>query len=55
MCKCTPGIKTAFCGKPGCEWPPQSGMAPSTSDNSVMVPCLSWQNCRRNQFCPIGV
>jgi hypothetical protein len=23
MCKCTPGIRTPFCGKPGCEWPPQ--------------------------------
>lgn len=24
MCKCTPNIRTLFCGKPGCEWPPQS-------------------------------
>lgn len=23
MCKCTPGIRTPFCGKPGCEWPKQ--------------------------------
>jgi hypothetical protein len=23
MCKCTPGIKTPFCGKPGCQWPEQ--------------------------------
>jgi hypothetical protein len=23
MCKCTPEIRTPFCGKPGCEWPPQ--------------------------------
>lgn len=21
MCKCTPSIKTPFCGKIGCEWP----------------------------------
>ena len=21
MCKCTPGIRTPYCGKPGCEWP----------------------------------
>jgi len=21
MCKCTPGIRTPFCGKLGCEWP----------------------------------
>lgn len=25
------------------------------SHNSAMVPCKSWQDCRRNQFCPIGV
>ena len=24
MCKCTPNIRTPFCGKPGCEWPPRS-------------------------------
>lgn len=23
MCKCTPEIRTPFCGKPGCEWPMQ--------------------------------
>lgn len=23
MCKCTPNIKTPFCGKPECEWPQQ--------------------------------
>lgn len=23
MCKCTPEIRTPFCGRPGCEWPPQ--------------------------------
>ena len=22
MCTCNPEIKTPFCGKPGCEWPP---------------------------------
>jgi hypothetical protein len=21
MCRCTPEIRTPFCGKPGCEWP----------------------------------
>jgi hypothetical protein len=21
MCKCTPEIRTPYCGKPGCEWP----------------------------------
>ena len=24
MCKCTPTIRTPFCGKPGCEWPSHS-------------------------------
>lgn len=24
MCKCTPEIRTPFCGKPGCEWPLQA-------------------------------
>ena len=23
MCKCTPNMRTPFCGKPGCEWPDQ--------------------------------
>ena len=23
MCKCTPTMRTPFCGKPGCEWPTQ--------------------------------
>ncbi len=23
MCKCTPEIRTPFCGRPGCEWPEQ--------------------------------
>lgn len=27
MCVCTPEIKTPFCGKPGCEPPPQSDEA----------------------------
>lgn len=21
MCKCTPSMRTPFCGRPGCEWP----------------------------------
>lgn len=23
MCKCTPEIRTPFCGRPGCDWPEQ--------------------------------
>jgi len=29
------------------------GQKPST--NNAMVQCKSWQNSRRNQFCPIGI
>ncbi len=28
MCKCTPEIRTPFCGKPGCEAPPQKIHSP---------------------------
>jgi hypothetical protein len=30
MCKCTPEIKTPFCGRPGCEAPPQKPPTPAT-------------------------
>lgn len=23
MCRCRPEVRTPFCGRPGCEWPPQ--------------------------------
>lgn len=26
MCKCTPEIRTPYCGKPGCEWPKAEGI-----------------------------
>jgi len=26
MCKCTPSIRTPFCGKLGCEWPKPEGV-----------------------------
>lgn len=25
MCKCTPNVRTPFCGKPGCEWSKPEG------------------------------
>lgn len=28
MCKCTPEIRTPFCGKPGCEWPESKSYEP---------------------------
>lgn len=32
MCKCTPGVRTPYCGKVGCEWPEQKpeGARPGT-------------------------
>lgn len=24
MCRCTPEIRSPWCGKPGCEWPPNA-------------------------------
>lgn len=30
MCKCTPECRTPFCGKTGCEWPPQKAPTPAT-------------------------
>lgn len=32
MCLCTPEIRTPWCGKPGCEMPPQHRAAPLGSD-----------------------
>jgi len=31
MCKCTPAIKTLWCGRPGCETSSQIKQSPSTS------------------------
>jgi len=28
MCKCTPAIKTPYCGRPGCEWPDKTKSKP---------------------------
>lgn len=45
MCKCTPEIRTPFCGKPGCQWPPQrpgavyGGQAPSADGK----PAAGWE------------
>lgn len=29
MCKCTPEVRTPFCGKPGCAWPAQTSVRPA--------------------------
>jgi hypothetical protein len=36
MCKCTPNIKTPFCGKPGCEWPAQRPKEHLPSDDLLV-------------------
>ncbi len=33
MCRCTPEIRTPWCGKTGCEWPIQSGETAETVMN----------------------
>ncbi len=45
MCKCTPNIRTPFCGKPGCEWPnakkPEGArdQAPAPVSETKLLPC----------------
>ena len=41
MCKCTPNIRTPFCGKPGCEPPPQAVPGESVS-KSIRVAFETW-------------
>ena len=42
MCKCTPGIKTPFCGKPGCAWPEQP---PSKDQLSGLISRILGERC----------
>lgn len=35
MCKCTPNIRTPFCGKLGCEWPKPKGARRADTDRYV--------------------
>lgn len=35
MCKCTPAMRTPFCGAPGCEWPRQA--APNCKHHDFQV------------------
>jgi hypothetical protein len=38
MCKCTPGKRTPFCGKPGCEWPNAKPVGARRADTMRHVP-----------------
>lgn len=40
MCKCRPGIKTPFCGRPGCTWPPQKDHTGSHTAADGIAPLL---------------
>lgn len=42
MCKCTPRIKTPFCGRPGCEWP--GGVMPNMTPDRVASNTLAEQS-----------
>lgn len=42
MCKCTPNIRTPFCGKPGCEWPEQR---PSKESDTPKTDAAAWHTC----------
>lgn len=42
MCKCTPNLRTPFCGKPGCEWPHPDEPFPQ---QDRVRPRLSWYVC----------
>jgi hypothetical protein len=35
MCKCTPGVRTPYCGKPGCKWPKEEHDAMRTGGVTV--------------------
>lgn len=45
MCKCTPAIKTPYCGAIGCEWPGAEGtkIAPA-ADRSGIEDFLAWSS-----------
>lgn len=39
MCRCTPAIRTPFCGAPGCEWPMNDEQAQG-HDVSLIEPAM---------------
>lgn len=42
MCKCTPEIRTPFCGKPGCEWPEQQPTSDDSAAGMSAERAVSW-------------
>lgn len=46
MCKCTPEIKTPFCGKPGCERPARAPYVSPHEDGWYWVRKSGWGNER---------
>jgi hypothetical protein len=37
MCKCTPNMRTPFCGKPGCEWPQDKAKVAGTAPDATQA------------------
>jgi hypothetical protein len=58
MCKCTPNIKTPFCGKPGCEMPPQKPRQAATPDEAEQLATKAVNDyltaCRVADDTPLG-
>jgi hypothetical protein len=48
MCRCTPSLRTPFCGKPGCTWlePPAASAPPVVTARELQ---LLLSNCRKPQ------
>lgn len=44
MCKCTPGIRTPFCGKPGCEWPKPIPDPKQKEYSDIYQALIIWRN-----------
>jgi hypothetical protein len=42
MCKCTPGVRTPYCGKPGCEWPKEKEGVKGEEQMAHIKPVESW-------------
>lgn len=43
MCKCTPNIRTPFCGKLGCEWPAQKASIEQEENALIAEKLLGWK------------
>lgn len=44
MCKCTPSIRTPYCGKPGCEWPTPNSETPASHPDQWEILFNRWRS-----------